>query len=324
VWQLFLSAGAAVGSPTPEWYNNRRFPGGAPAPAPGALARQSGTLFVVATPIGNLEDITLRALRVLREADLIAAEDTRRTARLLAAHTVSTPTLSFHAHNARARLPRLLDRLRAGDDVALVTDAGTPGVSDPGVELVRACIEAGIAVDPVPGVSAPLAALVASGFPMDHVTLLGFPPTRSKDRISWLKDLENLPATVTFFEAPHRIKRTLADAATVLVDRPIMVGRELTKVHQEFLRGTCSSVLARISEPRGEFTVVVGPPVDTGSTPAEVPEDSDLAAEFYRLTKTDKALSRRAAVSTVAKTFGCSSRQVYAAIERAKEAPSAP
>src|SRR5687768_6739073 len=142
----------------------------------------AGTLFVVATPIGNLEDVTLRALRVLREVELIAAEDTRRTARLLAHHGIQTPTLSYHEHNARGRIPQLLDRLLAGASVAIVTDAGTPGVSDPGAELVRACVGAGIAIDPVPGVSAPLAAVIASGFPVIPLTICGFAPSKSKER----------------------------------------------------------------------------------------------------------------------------------------------
>src|SRR5687767_6933993 len=191
-----------------------------------------GTLFVVATPIGNLEDITLRALRVLREADVIAAEDTRRTARLLSRHAISTPTVSFHEHNTRSRIPDLIRRLEAGKCVALVTDAGTPGVSDPGVELVQACIDARIPVDPVPGVSAPLTAAMASGFSLDPLTIFGFPPHRSKDRTDWIRTVSETRSTLTFFEAPHRIVQTLRLAAAVLGKRPIMLARELTKVHQ--------------------------------------------------------------------------------------------
>src|SRR5205814_6793674 len=149
----------------------------------------SGTLYVVATPIGNLEDITLRALRVLREVDVIAAEDTRRTARLLSHHGISTPTVSFHEHNTRSRVPQLVSRLEAGEDVAVVTDAGTPGVSDPGLELVQAAIDRGIRVDPIPGASAPLAALIASGFPLAPFTVFGFAPYRSKDRKRWLEEI---------------------------------------------------------------------------------------------------------------------------------------
>src|SRR5215204_1326360 len=160
-----------------EWYNNR------------SLHAMSGTLYVVATPIGNLEDITLRALRILREVDLIAAEDTRRTARLLTHHGISTPTVSFHEHNARARAPQLVDKLGNGLSIAVVTDAGTPGVSDPGVELVSVCIAAGIPVDPVPGVSAPLTAAVGSGFPLQSLLVKGFAPYRAQDRKGFVEEI---------------------------------------------------------------------------------------------------------------------------------------
>ncbi len=183
----------------------------------------AGTLFVVATPIGNLEDITMRALRVLRDANLVAAEDTRRTAKLLSHYGISTPTLSFHAHNSRARLPQLLGRLERGDSVALVTDAGTPGISDPGVELVAACRERGIAVDPIPGASAALLAAVASGFPLNSVTILGFPPLKAKDRIAWFAALTQANHTVVFFESPHRVVSTLAELGKCLHERRICV-----------------------------------------------------------------------------------------------------
>jgi len=182
-----------------------------------------GTLFVVATPIGNLEDITLRALRVLREADLIAAEDTRRTARLLARHAISTPTVSFHQHNTRTALPKLISRLEESKAVALVTDAGTPGISDPGVELVRACIERGIPVEPIPGVSAALTAAVASGFPLIPLTIAGFPPYKSKDRTRWFQALSEIQWTITFFEAPHRIQATLRTASEILGNSPMQM-----------------------------------------------------------------------------------------------------
>ena len=162
----------------------------------------SGTLFVVATPIGNLEDITFRALRVLREVDVIAAEDTRRTSKLLTHYGISTPAVSFHQHNTRSRLPHLIRRLERNENVALVSDAGTPGISDPGVELVDACAKKGIVVDPVPGPSAPLAAATASGFPLEPLTILGFVPTRAKDRKLWMDRVEGIRHTFTFFEAP--------------------------------------------------------------------------------------------------------------------------
>ena len=276
-----------------------------------------GTLFVVATPIGNLEDITLRALRVLREADVIAAEDTRRTAKLLAHHAISTPTLSFHEHNSRSRLPQLLARLERGENVALVTDAGTPGVSDPGVELVAAAVEQGIPIDPVPGASAPLVAGVASGFPLEPLTILGFPPFRLNDRIRWLVEASAIKNTFTFFEAPHRIRQTLLAAEPYFVNRPITVGRELTKRHQEFVRGSLTDVIGQLPDPRGEFTVIVGPAPVVELVPREVP-DEIMIAEFWHLTELSQG-SRRETVALVAKKYGRPTREVYAMIERSKK-----
>ena len=277
-----------------------------------------GTLFVVATPIGNLEDITLRALRVLREVDVIAAEDTRRTARLLARHGISTPTVSFHEHNTRTALPQLISRLEKGKSVALVTDAGTPGISDPGVELVRACVDARIQVDPIPGVSASLTAAVVSGFPLVPLTVWGFPPHRSKARDEWLRARSETESTMTFFEAPHRIAETLKAASHIWGDRPMMVGRELTKIHQEFLRGTASELATSLKDgARGEFTVVIGPMTNL-NRPSEIPTDESIAALFGRITDYGQS-SRRQAVSATAKHFGISARQVYAAIERTKQ-----
>jgi 16S rRNA (cytidine1402-2'-O)-methyltransferase len=211
----------------------------------------SGTLFVVATPIGNLEDITLRALRVLREADVIAAEDTRRTAKLLAHFSITSSTLSFHEHNTRTRVPQLLTRLQRGEAVALVSDAGTPGISDPGIELIQACWDAGIPVDPIPGASAPLAAAVASGFPLEPLTIFGFAPARAKDRKAWLARLQNISDTLTFFETPHRIEQTLSEASTYFGGRPIMFAREITKRHQELLRFSDAADIGRIPTIKG-------------------------------------------------------------------------
>ena len=276
----------------------------------------SGTLFVVATPIGNLEDITLRALRVLREVDLIAAEDTRRTAKLLNHHGISTRTVSFHAHNTKHRLPDLLTRLRSGQSVAIVSDAGTPGISDPGEELVQACVREGIRVEPVPGVSAPLTALVASGFPMQPLTIFGFPPRRSNDRIRWLSMACEVNHTFTFFEAPHRVSRTLGEAAAIMGNRPIMVGRELTKMHEQFLHGTCAELAARLEVVKGELTVVVGPKQAVVMERASLDEDA-LAREFWAQSR-NGGLSRREVISRLAEKFNLSSKQVYAIVERAK------
>jgi 16S rRNA (cytidine1402-2'-O)-methyltransferase len=287
-----------------QWYNNL------PSIA------MSGTLFVVATPIGNLEDVTLRALRVLQTVDLIAAEDTRRTARLLVHHGISTPTLSFHQHNTRSRLPQLISRLQRGQSIAVVTDAGTPGVSDPGVELVQASIAAGIAVDPIPGASAPLAAVIASGFPVVPLTIFGFAPPRAKDRETWFRAVLAIQHTVTFFETPHRIARTLQEAGDILGNRPIVLARELTKIHQEFLRGTAQELSGRLSGARGEYTVVVGPAVGPDDAVA-APDSLQIVADFCYSTEV-AGESRRSAIASIAKKHRLPSRLVYRIIEDSK------
>jgi 16S rRNA (cytidine1402-2'-O)-methyltransferase len=277
----------------------------------------AGTLFLVATPIGNLEDITLRALRVLREVDLIAAEDTRRTARLLAHYGLTTPMLSFHEHNAHGRTPQLVARLAAGESVAVVTDAGTPGVSDPGVELVHACVEAAIKVDPIPGANAPLTAVVASGFPVLPLTICGFPPSRSKARQEWMAGMSRLESTITFFEAPHRLAQSLADAADYFGERQIMVARELTKLHQEFIRGTAAELARDITEGRGEITVVVEPPPPQRVERVDL-SDEDLVTRIGLMTDSG-SMSRGQLAAKAAKELGLTRREVYAALERAKQ-----
>src|SRR5476649_1855805 len=195
-----------------------------------------GTLFVVATPIGNLEDITVRALRVLREVAVIAAEDTRRTAHLLARHGITTSTTSLHEHNEGAKSGAMVARLLSGDHIALVSDAGTPTVSDPGGRLIRAAIEAGVRVESVPGPSAVLAALAAAGMPTDEFSFLGFPPTGSKDRKLWFDRVKTVGGTIVFFEAPHRIQDTLNELQREVGNCEVAIGRELTKVHEELVR----------------------------------------------------------------------------------------
>ena len=277
----------------------------------------AGTLFVVATPIGNLEDISLRALRVLREVNVIAAEDTRRTAKLLSYYGIHTPTLSFHAHNSHARLPQLLRRLGAGESMALVTDAGTPGVSDPGAELVAACRQEGLTVDPIPGPSAALVAAVGSGFPLNSVTLLGFPPSKAKARAEWLRGVAASPGTMVFFEAPHRIGPTLFDLRELLGNRQICVGRELTKVHQEFLVGPADSDAFLAITRKGEFTIVIGPSVAEATT-QPLPSDASIAELFRALAQSDVASGRRGTASEVARRLGLTANEVYRALERTK------
>jgi 16S rRNA (cytidine1402-2'-O)-methyltransferase len=217
-----------------------------------------GTLYLVSTPIGNLEDITLRALRVLRAASLVAAEDTRTAQRLLARYDISAPCLSYHEHNKLARLDDVLTALASGD-VALVSDSGTPAMSAPGFELVNACIAAGFAVVPIPGPNAPIAALIASGLPTDQFTYLGFLPRRGAERRALLNGLADAPQTLVCFETPHRLVDALADMLAILGDRRITVARDVTKAHEEFRRERISQVIARYTahRPRGEFTLVI-------------------------------------------------------------------
>jgi 16S rRNA (cytidine1402-2'-O)-methyltransferase len=289
------------------------------SPPPGArLPGTFGTLFVVATPIGNLEDVTLRALRVLREVDVIAAEDTRRTAHLLSRHAITTPTTSLHEHNEAGKSAALIARLQRDENIALVSDAGTPTVSDPGGILIRAAIDAGIRVEAIPGASAVLTALAASGLPTDEFTFLGFPPTGAKHRKSWFDRARAAGGTVVFFEAPHRIRQTLAEFQRLIGDCEVSVGRELTKVHEQLVRGPISEALAALADERGEFTVVVNIGRTPDSMPTAVPSPSALAHEFGEMT-VSKQLSRRKAVNVLARRHGMPPNEVYKALEGVKK-----
>ncbi len=267
-----------------------------------------GTLYVVATPIGNLKDITLRALDVLRAVDLIAAEDTRVTARLLRHYDIYTPMTSYFEHNKLQKLDTILSALETGD-VALVSDAGMPGINDPGYELIRAAIEAGYPLRVVPGPSAPLAALVLSGLPTDRFLYLGYVPRRKSERIRRFREVSTEPGTLIFLEAPHRLVDALRDAVEVFGEaRPGAVARELTKVHEEIRRGTLAELLMHFvgTPPRGEIVLLIAgtgkgerPPVDM----ARVQEGLDLLQQA--------GLSRSQAARILARVLGISRRQVY-------------
>jgi 16S rRNA (cytidine1402-2'-O)-methyltransferase len=284
--------------------------------APGGRGTASGTLFVVATPIGNLEDITLRALRILREVTLVAAEDTRRTGNLLRHYHIDTPLISLHEHNEDQRIGPLVGRLQAGESVAVVSDAGTPGISDPGSRLVRAARLAGIRVDPVPGPSAVTAILSASGLSFDRFAFAGFPPIRLNDRknwFSWVSSLGDVP--VVCFESPHRIRRLLDDARALLAERPILLARELTKVHEQWL-GPADEILER-----GEFVIVFGR-MAKSALGYNVPDDSRISALFGQITGSTEIPNRRSAIKAVATQLGIPSKTVYQALERAKKQPA--
>jgi 16S rRNA (cytidine1402-2'-O)-methyltransferase len=264
----------------------------------------SGALYLVATPIGNLEDISLRALRVLREADLIACEDTRHTGKLLAHFEIEKPTVSYHEHNEAQRTAELLAKLEAGARIALVSDAGTPLISDPGYRLVTAAIAAEISVVPIPGASALLSALSAAGLATDSFRFCGFLPPKTVQRRKTLEQLRGETCTLIFYEAPHRILDTLADIAELFGDRPVVVARELTKLHEEFLRGTASEVAAKLTSVKGEITLVIG----KGAAAATVPE-TPLAEAVAALEQ--QGVPRMDAIKLVARARGLSKRDVY-------------
>ena len=265
-----------------------------------------GTLYLVATPIGNLEDLTQRALRVLREVDLIAAEDTRQTRKLLDHYQIDTPLISYHEHNKLKRLERLRQALEKGD-VALVSDAGTPGLSDPGYLLVRYALDAGCQVSPIPGPSAPIAALVASGLPTDSFVFLGYLPRRQIERRRLMEEMSQERRTMLAFEVPHRLLKSLEDMeATFGAGRPIVVCRELTKVHEEILRGTLSEIREHFKEiaPRGEFTLVIG-----GATGEDRWDEAVVKKELGE--RMARGLNPSEAAREVAAEAGWSRREVY-------------
>ncbi len=273
----------------------------------------SGVLYLVATPIGNLEDITLRALRVMREADLIACEDTRQTRKLLDHYGIQKPMVSYHEHNEAARAAELAEQLAAGSRVALLSDAGTPLISDPGYRLVTKAVAGGIRVEPIPGPSAALAALAASGLPTDAFHFGGFLPVRSGPRKKLLGRLKDEPATLIFYEAPHRILETLSDIAEVLGLRPVVLARELTKIHEEFLRGTAVEVrqaLAARPSARGEITILIGKAAETAAADTPITD----AVEACMRT----GMSRMEAMKAVARERGLSKRDVYRVFEEAR------
>jgi 16S rRNA (cytidine1402-2'-O)-methyltransferase len=264
----------------------------------------AGTLYLVSTPIGNLEDITLRALRVLREADLLACEDTRQTRKLLEHYGIRKAAISYHEHNEAERAEELLEKLNEGANVALVSDAGTPLVSDPGYRLVVRAAAAGVRVEPIPGPSAVLAALAASGLPTDEFHFGGFLPARSSRRRKALSRFKDEQATLIFYEAPHRIRETLEDIDAVFGARPVVLARELTKTHEEFLRGTASELLKAHFPAKGEFTVLIGKAA-ARETVEEIAIEEAVAARI------EAGMDRMEAIKAVARERGLSKREVY-------------
>ncbi len=277
--------------------------------SPTKSAAETGCLYLVATPIGNLEDITLRALRVLKEADLIACEDTRQTQKLLNHYGIRKRLVSYHEHNEVTRAPELVIELEQGAKAALVSDAGTPLISDPGHRLVTLCLRHRIPVVPVPGPSALVAALAASGMPTQEFSFVGFLPARAGERRKSLLVLAAEPRTLVFYEAPHRLEETLQDALEVFGARPAVIAREVTKLHEEFLRGTLQELLEQISRrpPRGEITLLIAP--STGQ-PAPAPRQVPLAQRVDEIMREGK-LDHKAALKQAARERGLAKRQAY-------------
>jgi 16S rRNA (cytidine1402-2'-O)-methyltransferase len=266
-------------------------------------------LYLISTPIGNLEDITLRALRVLKEVDLIACEDTRHTRRLLDHFGISKPTISYHEHNEQRRAEELAERLARGESMALVTDAGTPGISDPAYRIVAAAIERGVTVTPLPGATAMIAGLVASGLPTDSFLFAGFLPHKKQARCARLLEFQAARQTLIFYETPHRIREALMDAREILGDRQAVIARELTKLHEEFLRGALSELVEHFEahEPRGEMTLVIAGSRDDNLTP----DNSVSISEQVERLIHDQGMDRNDAIKRAAHSRGLSKREAY-------------
>lgn len=278
-----------------------------------------GTLYIVGTPIGNLEDITLRALRVLKEVDLIACEDTRQTRKLLDHHAISKPTVSYHEHNEPERAAELVKRLQGGANVALVSDAGMPGVSDPGYRVIKLALERGMPVVPIPGPAAFLAALAGSGLATDSFEFRGFLPAKSGQRRAVLSEILDSSKTQVFYEAPHRLLETLADVVEMLgPQRPVVVARELTKIHEEFVRGGASEVLRAFQERpggvKGELTLLIG----KAERPVAPTERPNLQHRLEGIQK-DLNLDEKSALKSLAKELGLSKSEAYRRLQQARK-----
>jgi len=279
--------------------------------------KTAGTLFIVATPIGNLEDITLRALRVLKEADLIACEDTRQTQKLLSHYAIEKPMVSYHEHNEAERADELVAKLESGETIALVSDAGMPGISDPGYRIVALAVERGIAVVPIPGAVAFAAALAASGLATDTFRFNGFLPAKSGQRREALEAVRTSQLTEIFYEAPHRLLESLRDAVAILgEERPLVVARELTKVHEEFVRGSAADVLRgfdqRPGEVKGEIVLLIGK--GAGPVVKKVSAHERLEAIMR-----EQKLDEKAALKVLAREMGVSKSEVYREVQRRRK-----
>lgn len=269
---------------------------------------EKGTLYIVATPIGNLEDITLRALRVLKEVDLIAAEDTRQTLKLLNHYEINKPLISYHRHNEETKSEILIEKLRNGENIALVSDAGTPGICDPGEEVIKKAIEDNIEVIPIPGACAMINALIVSGISTKEFEFLGFLPLNKKLRRQKLKEIENSSKTIIIYEAPHKMKTTLGDLKEILKDRKIVLARELTKIHEEFIRKSIDELLSEIDTIKGEMILIIeGNKIDT----EECKNFDEISLEDHYKLYEEKGLNKKEIIKQIAKDRNVNKNEIY-------------
>ena len=267
-----------------------------------------GKLYLVATPIGNLEDITLRALRVLKEVDLIAAEDTRQTLKLLNHYEINKPLISYHRHNEETKSEILIEKLRNGENIALVSDAGTPGICDPGEEVIKKAIEDNIEVIPIPGACAMINALIVSGISTKEFEFLGFLPLNKKLRRQKLKEIENSSKTIIIYEAPHKMKTTLGDLKEILKDRKIVLARELTKIHEEFIRKSIDELLSEIDTIKGEMILIIeGNKIDT----EECKNFDEISLEDHYKLYEEKGLNKKEIIKQIAKDRNVNKNEIY-------------
>ena len=267
-----------------------------------------GKLYIVATPIGNLEDITLRALRVLKEVDLIAAEDTRQTLKLLNHYEINKPLISYHRHNEETKSEILIEKLRNGENIALVSDAGTPGICDPGEEVIKKAIEDNIEVIPIPGACAMINALIVSGISTKEFEFLGFLPLNKKLRRQKLKEIENSSKTIIIYEAPHKMKTTLGDLKEILKDRKIVLARELTKIHEEFIRKSIDELISEIDTIKGEMILIIeGNKIDT----EECKNFDEISLEDHYKLYEEKGLNKKEIIKQIAKDRNVNKNEIY-------------
>ena len=269
----------------------------------------SGRLYLVATPIGNLEDMTLRAIRILKEVDLIAAEDTRNTLKLLNHFEIKKPLISYHRHNEEIKVDNLIEKLKNGEDIAVVSDAGTPGISDPGEVIVKESIKNNIEVVPIPGACAAINALIASGLDTKEFTFIGFLPINKKLRREKLKEIENETKTIIIYEAPHKLKNTLADLKDILQNRKVVLAREITKIHEEFIRGNIEDVISKAEDLKGEMIILIeGAKFKEKEKEMEINELSlDEHFEFYK----NQGFDKKEIIKKIAKDRGVSKNEIY-------------